>query len=243
MDALEETLGKIRPHVKSSLVNQSAPAKILLAVEDTLKEQGQDITPVAYYASLLTTLQEALKREHPSVNLDEGAVVPASLYLLSLVLPHSPVPVIRSKLGALLEVVAPLFPIFSGSAPPLRSQLSLFGTLLSVLDHPSLTSTLLLRKSFASILEFTIDPRPKVRKKAQDVVVETLSSPPPPLAVHPYSDQAAEYIVSVLGTVAGSPGKSQSTEVGIWVCSFVKNLAPAWPSAVRLQAFSLCRSS
>lgn len=234
MDSLEESLGKIRPHVKSNLVNQSAPAKILVAVEAALKEQKQEVSPVAYYASLLTTLQEALKREQASVNLDEGAVVPSTLYLLSLVLPHTPAPVIRSNLASLLAVVAPLFPVVSGSAPPLRSQLSLFGALFPSLDQATLNGTLLLRQSFASILEFTIDPRPKVRKKAQEVVVAALSSPPPPLLTHPYADQAAQYIVGILSAVAGSPGKAETTEVGIWACAFVKSVAPAWPAAVRI---------
>ena len=44
------------------------------------------------------------------------------------------------------------------------------------------------RQTFASILQICIDPRPKVHKKAADLVKEVLANPPTPLVRHPYAE-------------------------------------------------------
>lgn len=239
---MEEALDKIRPHVKSALLNQSAPAKLLVAVESTLKEQGQDPTPVAYYASFLATLQETVKREEASgdqISVDEGAMIPSLLYLLSLVLPHVPHAVLRANVSTILGTVAPLFPLISSSAPALRSAIGVVAALIGSLDSLHLTSsTPILRQSYATMLDLTIDPRPKVRKRAQEAISDIINSPPPPMQVHPYAKQTAVFVIGVLGAVAGSPGQQDSTEMGIWTCSFVKSIAPSWPPAVRSKCHS-----
>lgn len=233
---MEEILEKIRPHVKSGLVNQSGPAKLLVAVEATLKEQKQEGTPVAYYASFLATLQESVKRENSSSNgldLDDGSVVPSTLYLLSLVLPHVPDPVVRSNLSSLLNTVAPLFPLVSSSAPPLRSAIGIVAAIIDALDAPHLTSSSPLpRQCFATILELIVDPRPKVRKRAQEAVLRIINSPPPPMLVHPYKKQTADFVIRVFNVVAGNPGQQDSAEMGIWLCTFTKAIASSWPSTV-----------
>ena len=203
-----------------------------MAVEATLKEQSQTATAVAYYASLQSVLKEALSRESGNLKLGEGDLIPAVLYLLSLVLPHVSHNVVRSHLSSLLELIAPLFPHLERSAPSLRSQLGIYGAIFPALDRNLLTSTLLLRQSYASILQYTLDVRPKVRKKAQEVVLAAISSPPPPLITHPYANQTAEAIIGVLEVIASNPGKSDSAQTGIWICSFLKSLAPAWPPSV-----------
>ena len=230
--SLEETLSNVRRHLNSGLLNQSRPANVLVAVEATLKEQNQAATAVAYCASLQSVLKETISRESGSLKLGEDDIIPAVLYLLSLVLPHVSHHVVRSHLSTLLELIAPLFPLLNGSAPSLRSQLGIYGALFPALDRNLLTSTLLLRQSYASILQYTLDTRPKVRKKAQEVVLATISSPPPPLITHPYANQTAEAIIGVLEVIASGPGKTDNAQTGIWACSFVKNLAPVWPPSV-----------
>ncbi|KAF8318020.1 NUC173-domain-containing protein [Clavulina sp. PMI_390] len=230
---MDEALDKIRPHVKSALLNQSAPAKLLVAVESTLQEQGQEPTPVAYYASFLATLQETVKREESSsneINIDEGAMVPSLLYLLSLVVPHVPHPVLRSNSSTILDTVAPLFPLIATSAPAVRSAIGIVASLIVSLDNHHLTSSSpILRQSYATILDLTIDPRPKVRKRAQEAITEIINSPPPPLQIHPYAKQTADFVIGILGAVAGSPGQQQGTEMGIWTCAFVKDIVDSWP--------------
>ncbi|KAF8335881.1 uncharacterized protein EI90DRAFT_2912815 [Cantharellus anzutake] len=227
--SIEETLVKIRGHVNSGLANQSKPAHVLVAVEGALKERNQPPTAVALYTSLQVTLKEAIARENGKLMLGEGDVIPAVLYLLSLILPHVTHAIIRSQLVGLLEIITPLFPQLDKSAPPLRSLIGIYGTLFPILDQNLLTSALLLRQSYALILQYTLDSRPKVRKKAQEVVVAAISSPPPPILTHPYANQTAEAIIDALQMVTNSPAKSKGVETGIWVCAFVKHLAPTWP--------------
>ncbi|KAI0029666.1 NUC173-domain-containing protein [Vararia minispora EC-137] len=200
MSELNEALAKIRPHTTSSLAHQKTPATLLHALEATLDEQAAGRSPTAYFAALLTTLDGTLQKEKQrssGLKLAEGDILPAVLYLLALVAPFAPTPVIRSNLNTILSLAAPLFPVLQHHAPPLRSQLGLFGPVLTALDRAQLDAPAV-RQCFASILQLCLDPRPKVRKKAADVVKDVLAAPPPPLQMHPFSDRVAEWAQSTL---------------------------------------------
>ncbi|KAL0578292.1 pre-rRNA processing protein [Marasmius crinis-equi] len=190
---MEQALSKIRVHTSSSLSHQKAPAKLLVAIESTFEEQKTERTPTAYFAALLTTLDSTIQKNETS--LDEGDVLPAELYLLALVSPFVAVPVLRTHLNTLLNLTAPLFPLLQQHAPPLRSQLSLYQVLLTSIDRSQL-ETHGIRQAFATILQLCLDPRPKVRKKAAEVVKDVISKPPLPLARHPYAERVAEWTVS-----------------------------------------------
>lgn len=234
---MEDALAKIRPHTSSSLPHQKTPATLLIAIESTLKEQNAEPSPIAYFAALLTTLDGTLQRKDTS--LDEGAVLPAELYLLALIAPFVSKPVIRTHLSTLLSLTAPLFPILTPYAPPLRSQLSLYHVIFQSLDRSQL-DTLGIRQTFASILNLCLDPRPKVRKKAADVVKDTLRNPPNPLIRHPYADRTAEWVKSALTESASVPfakGKSKQNsgcpENAIHVLAFLRPIVPYLPPSVR----------
>ncbi|KZT59521.1 NUC173-domain-containing protein [Calocera cornea HHB12733] len=242
---LHEELEKIRPHVGSALANQKAPALLLSAIESTLREQGANLTPVAYFAALLSTLEQQVKKERVegSLSLGEGDVLPAVLYLLALVIPHVSSPVLRTHTNTAFGILAPLLRPLTHSAPPLRSLLAIYQAWLPHLEAAQL-HTPLPRQSFASITEYTLDPRPKVRKKAQEAVFAVLANPPPPSVTHPYALDVADYVLRQLDDVVGRSGAVRAkekekgkggkanagVEVGIWSCAFVKTIAPHWPS-------------
>ncbi|KZO92603.1 NUC173-domain-containing protein [Calocera viscosa TUFC12733] len=240
---LQEELEKIRPHVTSALANQKAPALLLGAIEDTLKEQTANLTPVAYFAALLSTLEQQIKKERAegSLSLGEGDVLPAVLYLLALVVTQVSSAVLRTQTQIALGILAPLLRPLTNSAPALRSILGIYQAWLPHLESSQLY-TPLVRQSFATITEYTLDPRPKVRKKAQDVIQAVLASPPPPSITHPYAVDVADYILQQLDEVVGRSGAVRAkekgkggkanvgVEVGIWSCAFVKSIAPHWPS-------------
>lgn len=239
-EGLEQSLSKIRPHTSSSLPHQKAPATLLHALEATFREQNTEPSPTAYFAALLTTLDgvsQAAPTSGPS--LGDGDVLPAVLYLLALIAPHVPPPVIRSHLDTVLSLTAPLFPALTAHAPPLRSQLSLYGAIIHALERPQLESQGL-RQSFNFILRLCLDPRPKVRKKAAEVVRDVLSAPPPPLLRHPYAEKVAEWVVSALGEVnaGGVPkfkGKKADTEgsdIAIHLLAFIRPSLPYLPPTV-----------
>ncbi|CAE6439667.1 unnamed protein product [Rhizoctonia solani] len=222
---LEAALDKIRIHRNSKLSHQKTPATLLIALEQTFTEQTPPTarSAVAYCAALCTTLEQAVKGS--SVSMGEGDIVPGALYLLATVLPHVPTPVIRSQVSVLLPLLAPLLPLSSQHPPALRSLLSVFCSLWTPLDAPTLTGTPLLRNAWASVLQLCVDPRPKVRKKAQEVVKSVLAAPPAPMLRHPYAEQTALYLLGLITDV--SPDHA---EVTIWTCAWVKALAPLWPA-------------
>ncbi|KAI9442221.1 NUC173-domain-containing protein [Lactarius indigo] len=202
-DDLDAALSKIRPHTTSSLEHQKTPATLLHALEATFDEQKTERSPTAYFAALLTTLDGTLQNEEGSSrsSFGEGDILPAELYLLALVAPFVPPPVIRGNLNTILSLTSPLFPSLMNHAPPLRSQIGLYGSLLKALDRSQLDAQGV-RQSFASILQLCLDARPKVRKRAAETVKDVLSSPPPPLLRHPYSDRVAEWVKSTLADVS-----------------------------------------
>ncbi|KAG6903066.1 hypothetical protein C0995_006253 [Termitomyces sp. Mi166 len=199
---MEEALEKIRPHTSSSLSHQKTPAVLLIALESTFKEQNTDASPTAYFAALLTTLDGTLQKK--KLGSDEMEVLHAVLYLLALIAPFVSAPVVRTNLSTVLSLTAPLFSVLKEHAPALRSQLSLYHAIFQSLDRSQL-DTQGIRQTFASILQFCIDPRPKVRKKAADLVKDVLSNPPPPLSRHPYSERVAEWAKSALSEVGAGP--------------------------------------
>lgn len=235
---MEDALAKIRPHTSSSLPHQKAPATLLTAIESTFQEQNTEGSPTAYFAALLTTLDGTLQRK--DTDLSEGALLPAELYLLALISPFVSKPVIRTHLGTLLNLTGPLFPLLTSHAPPLRSQLSLYHVIFQSLDRSQL-DTLGIRQTFASILNLCLDPRPKVRKKAVDVVRDILCNPPNPLIRHPYAERTAEWIKSALTDSASAPfAKSKPKQNGggsenaIHVLAFLRPVLPHLPPSVRL---------
>lgn len=231
-------MAKIRPHTSSSLPHQKIPATLLIALESTFQDQKTEGTPTAYFAALLTTLDGTVQKK--DLGLNDGDILPAELYLLALVAPFVTAPIIRSNLNTLLSLTAPLFPSLSEHAPALRSQLSLYHVIFQSLDRPQLDAQGI-RQTFASILNICVDPRPKVRKRAADIIKEFLATPPAPLAHHPYAERVAEWIKSALVEINAGPlskGKgakhasAPGTDSAIHILTFLRPLLPYLPPSV-----------
>jgi ribosomal RNA-processing protein 12 len=246
---MEEALSKIRPHTSSSLLHQKTPAHLLIALETTFREQNTEATPTAYFAAILTTLDGSIRKKE--LSLEEGAILPAELYLLALIAPFVSAPVIRTNLNTLLLMTAPLFPALNQHPPALRSQLSLYHSIFRSLDRTQL-DVQGVRQSFASILQLCVDPRPKVRKKAADIVKNLLSSPPIPLIRHPYSERVSDWVKSTLTDASAMPfakGKGAKlsavprTEVAIHVLACLRPIISHLPPEVCCTPVnSFCRS-
>lgn len=236
---MEAALAKIRPHTSSSLPHQKAPANLLVALEATFKEQNTDRTPTAYFAGLLTALESTAQRDATGeYALGDADILPAELYLLALIGSFVPPPIIRTNLNTLLAATASLWPHLNPHAPPLRSQLTLYNAILRALDR-TLLETQAVRQSFATILQLCVDPRPKVRKRAVDLVHDVLQSPPSPLARHPYSERVGEWITNALAEVTSlkQKGKKNSEDVSsaaIHLLAFIRPVLPYLPPSVSL---------
>ena len=100
-------------------------------------------------------------------------------------------------------------------------------------------------QAFGSLLHLCLDPRPKVRKRAAELVRDVLSSPPPPLLRHPYADRAAEWTVSTLADLTGGgmpkfkgkKAETDGTDTAIHLLAFLRPILPMFPLPVRIQLY------
>ena len=252
---LATSLDKVRHQASSTLVHQNRPAKLLEAIEATLTEQGTALTPIAYFAGLLSTTQRLLDSQsqlEPTTDQD-GETLPAALYLLAIVAPCTQHAVIRSKTGSLLEVLCLCFSSQADQAGSLKSIFTILQAVYLAMDGSTLSS-LTSKKTFNTLLPFTIDPRPKVRRKAQDSIIALLANPPAPSVKHPYATRTADFVVENLkgaiqegkkgskrkvqdgnNTLQGGGAASGSVTKALALCGFIKGIGKDWPVDVSPQ--------
>lgn len=168
------------------------------------------------------------------------------VYLLDLVTPHTPQPLLRSKFSQILTNIAPALTIPEADAPLLRPSIGCLESLLVAQDSAAweLSATQIgPRRAIAGLLNLAIDHRPKVRKRAQDALTKVLKNPPPsPSIDHPAADMCAETALKSLSDLAAKAGQARKQkrfaqaehEPGlIHALHLVKTVAAAsggWPS-------------
>ena len=214
---------------------------VLSAVEDTLKDQKYGSTPTAYFAALLALLSQSVSPSNGIVNKELATSV---VYLLDIIAPHVPAPLLRSKFSQILTSLAPVLTHTDIEAPLIRSSVGCLESLLVAQDNGgwALSQTQVSpRRAIAGLLVLASDHRPKVRKRAQDAVTYVLKNPPPsPLLDHPAADMCAETALRGVNDMAASgkkKGKSHRQEEHqpglMHALQLVKTIASAsggWPS-------------
>ena len=180
------------------------------AVEDTLKDQKVGSSPTAYFAALLALLSQSVSPSNGIVNKELATSV---VYLLDLVTPHVPAPLLRSKFSQILTSLAPALTHNDVDAPFLRSSIGCLESLLVSQDAATwaLPQTQIgPRRAIAGLLTLAADHRPKVRKRAQDAITVVLkSSPPSPSLDHPAADMCAETALRSLTEAVALSGKQK----------------------------------
>lgn len=257
--ALGEALLRIRQQTNSKLENQRAPAQLLVAVEATLAERGGDAGPTHY----LLALESLLGAES-----DSASVYSSAVYLLATVLPHVAPGVVRAKALALLAAVAqPLgepHAQHEGHAGLLRAALGCIECIFGAIDSTE-KRILETERAYAVVwdlvLALCVDTRPKVRRRAQELIERELRRPTWAKG-HPYIQRTIAWAVNVLASVAGARGIADAprpsgqydkkagraqhssraaaqrqdaadgaASSGIWTCALLKEIAPAIPPA------------
>src|ERR1017187_9812130 len=105
-------------------------AIVLSAVEDTLRDQKTEFSPTGYFAALLALLRQSITR-NGVVNKDLATSV---VYLLDIVTPHTPQPLLRSKFSQILTNIAPALTLPEVDAPLLRPSIGCLESLLIAQD-------------------------------------------------------------------------------------------------------------
>ncbi|RPB03158.1 NUC173-domain-containing protein [Choiromyces venosus 120613-1] len=205
--SLEAKLEKIR---SPNLQNQRQVAVVLSAVEDILREQKTEFTPTAYFAALLSLLQQATSTS-AVLNKDLAA---STVYLLDLVTPFAPVPLLRSKFQQILSHLVPALTAQDAEAPLLRSSIGCLESLLVAQDGPAWAipqRDIGPRRALTGLLNLGLDDRPKVRKRAHEAITKVLkNSPPSPSLDHPAAEMCATITLqSVADLAKASEGQSK----------------------------------
>ncbi|KAF5628502.1 ribosomal RNA-processing 12 [Fusarium sp. NRRL 52700] len=235
--SLAEKLDKIK---SPGLQSQKRTVVVLQAVESTLKEQNTAPTPTGYFAALLALLQQA--NSNDTVNPELATPV---VYLLDVVTPYAPQPLLRSKFTQILTLLAPVLLLQDAEAPLLRSSIGCLESLLLAQDAASWelsVSQIGPRRAVAGLLNMSVDHRPKVRKRSQDALKTVLRNPPPsPSLDHPAADMCAQTATKNLEDLAGKIAqarKGKKADIShdpamIHALQLVKTVAAAsggWPS-------------
>ncbi|KAJ1678118.1 pre-rRNA processing protein, partial [Spiromyces aspiralis] len=229
MATLQAQFGRIRRQANSKLTNQKqvfaldhdATAAhrfrrhLGSPIEETLREQDGQLTPPSYFATLLTLLEQ-------QQGLNDGLHEPV-LYLLAIVLPHTPTMILRSKFTTMLGILSSSIDLSQADAPVIRSVIKVLEVLLTALDANG-WGQIIAQKAMQSILILATDPRPKVRKVAQEAATEILSRPPPVITQHPAAEAVATHCLDWL-----SDTKQHNPQALIHVLQLTKAVVPYWP--------------
>lgn len=217
---------------------------VLAAVEDTLRDQGTEPTPTAYFAVILALLSQSISSTTGVVNKDLATSV---VYLLDVVTPFVPQALLRSKFSQILIHLASALTHPEAEAPLLRPALGCLESLLCAQDAAAwaLPPTQVgPRRAVAGLLSLAVDHRPKVRKRALDALTRVLKNPPPsPSLDHPAADLCAETALRTLLDTASAAGKNRKARgqnndnphepALIHALQLIKTIAAAsggWPS-------------
>ena len=214
---------------------------VLSAVEDTLRDQKYGSTPTAYFAALLALLSQSVSPSNGIVNKELATSV---VYLLDIVAPYVPPPLLRSKFPQILTSIAPVLTQNEIEAPLIRSSVGCLESLLVAQDNAAwaLPQTQVSpRRAVAGLLLLALDHRPKVRKRAQEALTHVLKNPPPsPSLDHPAAEMCAETALRSVNDMAASGKKKgkghrqEEHQPGLMhALQLVKTIASAsggWPS-------------
>ncbi|RYP54030.1 hypothetical protein DL768_001032 [Monosporascus sp. mg162] len=235
MATLEEKLDKIR---SPNLQSQQQTVVILKAVDETLTEQKTPPTPTSYFAALL-----ALLNQYISSGQINKELTPSVVYLLDVVTPFAPQPLLRAKFTQILTLLAPVLLLHDAEAPLLKPSIGCLESLLIAQDAAAWKlpiNEISPRRAVAGLLNLALDHRPKVRKRAQDALRKVLKNPPPsPSLDHPAADLCAETAMRSLTEIANKSAQSRKHNKAendpslIHALQLVKAIAAAsggWPS-------------
>ncbi|KAM6538433.1 pre-rRNA processing protein [Fusarium falciforme] len=233
--SLAEKLDKIK---SPGLQSQQRTVVVLQAVESTLKEQNEAPTPTGYFAALLALLQQANANDTVNPELATPAV-----YLLDVVTPYAPQPLLRAKFTQILTLLAPVLLLQDAEPLLLRSSIGCLESLLLAQDAASWelsVSQIGPRRAVAGLLNMSLDHRPKVRRRSQDALKKVLRNPPPsPSLDHPAADMCAQTALKNLEDLATKVAQARKKKSDahdpamIHALQLVKTVAAAsggWPT-------------
>lgn len=214
---MEEALFKIRCHLNSKLPNQRQPALLLVALEDTIKEQSHNLIPISYHSLILSTLDEAIS----SNNVE---IISSAIYLEATIIKFIDKNILHNQYQ-IFESLLQLLPKFASNTPTLKSLLVVYEEFYKSLDAQQLQLSTF-KSSYNDILKLSVDNRPKVRKLAHLCITNILTHTP--LQPHTYLPITTSWVIKSFNDLVKKSSHAPS-ESGIHLCAFVHSLDAIWP--------------
>ncbi|QLQ79242.1 hypothetical protein HG537_0B05890 [Torulaspora globosa] len=216
---LEEKLAKIRQQINSKLENQKHVAIILSAVEENIEssdDQNISSNVVKYLIALMSLLDQVIVQETGEIGNLQLAT--STCYLLDLIFHYAPRTLLRSKFAEILTKIAPFITDAKAEAPLIRSAIGCLEALLIAQDAQAWNNTQDLsitpNRGLQGLLQLSLDPRPKVRKRAVDGVSAVLSNPPAaPTAGHVAAVPVTIFAVNSLQEALNAAGSTSNKKL------------------------------
>jgi ribosomal RNA-processing protein 12 len=200
---MDDKLQKIRTQINSKLENQKKLAVVLQTIDENLKDQNQNTTPITYFVSFLTLLDQCCDNDE----IKDLNLATCALYFLDLVAPYTPSKLLKSKFSDILVRIAPTLTNESADAPLIRSSIGFLESLLLAQDSKSWNNInnykISPKRALSALLDLSLDPRPKVRKRAQEALLNILKKIPNSnninkLKEHPAASYSSEFALNNL---------------------------------------------
>ncbi|KAG0673315.1 hypothetical protein C6P40_003062 [Pichia californica] len=173
---MDDKLAKIRSQINSKLENQKKLAVVLQTIEENLKDQNQNTTPITYFVSFLTLLDQCCINDE----IKDLELATCALYFLDLISQYTSKNLLKSKFSDILIRIAPALTNDSSDAPLIRSSIGFLESLLKAQDLKSWNNSndykISPKRALSALLDLSLDPRPKVRKRAQESVLNILEN-------------------------------------------------------------------
>jgi len=139
---------------------------VLGAVLEVIRAQGMDASPTAIFAATMLSLEKPEARASPEI-------LAAMCHLLSLALGRVPEPAVKAKAD---QTLALILSVAEGTAEKPAAAMHVLDCLAQVLRAADPTGSAPALAAFRALLSGSIDPRPKVRRKAQSALTEVLAA-------------------------------------------------------------------
>ncbi|CEP63563.1 mRNA-binding protein RRP12 LALA0_S08e05446g [Lachancea lanzarotensis] len=217
---LEDKLAHIRDQIHSKLENQKHVAIILSAVEENMADSKGDQPAmknvVNYSISLLAILSQAVDPETHEIR--EAQIATSATYLLDIMFRYVPRKLLSSKFAEILTQIAPCITDENAGAPLIRPAVGCLESLLVAQDSQAWNNTQNLAiapsRGLSGLLELSLDPRPKVRKRAQDAVSNIMANPPAsPSAEHVAAPMVAEFTINALAAAVKEASSASNKKI------------------------------
>ncbi|KAJ3098468.1 hypothetical protein HK100_005093, partial [Physocladia obscura] len=199
------------PPKTQSLLPTPQPPLAYFGALITLLEQQLSANPAVSESAEIFARMNDESEENQQEYADREEMVTAIMTLLSLVFTKINSHILRLKLSQIAETLSQISTTFSSTSSSIaRDTISCIESILLAMDLATWNISSIsagvaptgrgatLKSLTQTILQFSLDPRPKVRKRAQDAVKRVLLSPPPPSLVHPFMGGVVTYFTALL---------------------------------------------